>query len=88
MRIRLTDQSTCRVEGIIDDIYMLVQDSYVMTDFVVLNTSHSPKAPIIMDRPFLRIAKATIYAKTYDIRFNIDGKKEMFSFSPHETNKL
>jgi hypothetical protein len=48
MHVRLADQSTHRVEGILDDICMTVGGSYVTADFVVLDTDRSPKAPIIL----------------------------------------
>jgi hypothetical protein len=48
MHIRLMDHSTRRVKGIIDDICILVGNSYVMVDFMVLNTGHNPKVPIFL----------------------------------------
>lgn len=87
MCIRLVDHSTRQVEGIIDDIFILVRNSYVTADFMVLNTSRNPKVPIILGRPFLCTAKAIIYAETSDMRFNINENKEMFSFNPRKPNK-
>jgi hypothetical protein len=49
MHVQLADQSICRVEGIAYDIYVWVGCSYVPVDFVVLDTSHDPRAPIILD---------------------------------------
>lgn len=83
MSVGLVDQSTCQV-GLIDDIYLLVTDSYVAADFVVLDRGHNLEAPIILGRPFLSTTKATIYADTSDICFNIIGKEEGFSFKSHK----
>lgn len=60
MRVRFVDQSTHRVEGIIDDVYVLVGDSHMVTDFVVLDIRRDQTTPIILGRPFLRTTKATI----------------------------
>jgi hypothetical protein len=46
--VRLPDQSTRRVEGILDDICLTVGGCYVTVDFVVLDTDHNLKAPIIL----------------------------------------
>lgn len=40
MHLRFADRSTRHVEGIIDDIYVLVGDSYVAADFMVLDVGH------------------------------------------------
>jgi hypothetical protein len=80
MHVQLADQSICRVEGIADDIYVWVGCSYVPVDFVVLDTSHDPRAPIILGRPFLSTAKAIIYANSAKICFTIKDRKERLSF--------
>lgn len=86
MHVRHTDHSTRRVEGIADDICVLIGNSYVAVDFVVLNTRRDPEASIILGRPFLRTAKGTIYAATSDICFHINGK-ERFSFKTRFHNR-
>jgi hypothetical protein len=53
IHVRLADQSTRKVKGILDDICLIVAGNYITADFVVLDTGHSPKAPIILGRPFL-----------------------------------
>jgi len=82
MCVRLADQSTQRVEGILDEICMTIDGSYIIGDFVVLDTSHNPKAPIILGRPFLHTVKATIYVAATNMRFNINRRKRRFSFNP------
>jgi hypothetical protein len=46
---------------------------------MVLETGGDMRAPIILGRPFLSIAKAIIYVNTAKIHFTIKDKKE-FSF--------
>jgi len=47
---------------------------------VVLDASHDLKAPIILVRPFLHTAKATIHAESAKISFQIKDRVEKFSF--------
>jgi hypothetical protein len=57
-----------------------VGQSYVLVDFVVVDTGGDERAPIILGWPFLCIAKAIIYAEYAKIVFSIKDKKEKFSF--------
>ena len=54
--------------------------SYVLVDFVVLETGGDVRAPIILGRPLLSTAKAIIYADSAKICFTIKDRKEKFSF--------
>jgi hypothetical protein len=55
-----------------------VGSSYVLADFVVIETGGDEKSPIILGRPFLNTAGAIMYANTAKICFNIKGKRETF----------
>jgi hypothetical protein len=57
-----------------------VGQSYVLIDFVVVDTGADERAPIILGRPFLCTTKAIIYADHAKIVFFIKDKKEKFSF--------
>jgi hypothetical protein len=57
-----------------------VGQSYVLIDFVVLETGGDERTPIILGWPFLSTAKAIIYTDTVKIYFTIKDKKEKFSF--------
>ena len=50
-------------------------------DFVVLDTDHDLKAPIILEHPFLHTAKATIHAGSAKTSFQIKDRVEKFSFN-------
>jgi hypothetical protein len=60
-----------------------VGQSYVLVDFVVLETGGDVRAPIILGRPFLSTAKAIIYVNNAKICFTIKDKKEKFTFKNH-----
>ena len=70
----------CVIRKILEDIYVRVGQSYVPTDFVVIETGGDERAPIILGSPLLCTAKAIIYANNAKINFNIKGRKEMFTF--------
>jgi hypothetical protein len=57
-----------------------VGSSYVLADFVVIETGGDEKSSIILGRPFLNTAGAIMYANTTKICFNIKGKREIFFF--------
>jgi hypothetical protein len=48
IRLQLADQSFCYLKGIVEDAIIWVGQSYVPTDFVVLETGGDDRAPIIL----------------------------------------
>jgi len=78
--LRFVDRSTHWVEGIADNICDRIGHSYVLADFVVLDTGQNPNAPIILDRPFLHTSNATIYVGTTKVCFYLDQRIEQFPF--------
>jgi hypothetical protein len=60
-----------------------VGQSYVLVDFVVVETGGDERAPIILEWPFLCTTKAIIYAEHAKIIFSIKDKKQKFSFKEH-----
>jgi hypothetical protein len=83
MHLQLADQSICYPEGVLEEAVTRVGQSYVLVDFVVVDTGGEERAPIILARPFLCIAKAIIYAEHAKIVFSIKDKKKKFSFKEH-----
>jgi hypothetical protein len=80
MCLQLADQSLCYTKRILEDICVRVGSSYVLADFIVIDTGGDEKSSIILGRPFLNTAGAIIYANTGKICFNIKGKRETFFF--------
>jgi len=54
----------------------------VPVDFVELDMSPDSKVSIILGRPFLSIANAHIDVGKGEIKFNINGQEEHFTFKP------
>jgi len=80
MCLQLADQSLCYPIGIMEEICVRVGNSYVPTDFTVVNTGTNERSPIILGRPFLNTVGAMIYTSNAKITFNIKGNREAFSF--------
>jgi hypothetical protein len=74
MYLQLANQSLCYTKGILEDICVRVGNSYVLVDFIVIETGGDEKSPIILGRPFLNTTGAIMYANTAKICFNIKGK--------------
>jgi hypothetical protein len=48
IRLQLADQSLCYPKGILEDAIIQVGQSYVLIDFVVLETGGDERTPIIL----------------------------------------
>jgi len=57
-----------------------VGNSYVPTDFTLVNTGIDERLTIILGRPFLNTTGAIIFGSITKITFNIKGNREAFSF--------
>jgi hypothetical protein len=55
MCLQLVDLSLCYPHNILDDVCLGVGRSYMVADFVVVETRGSENAPIILGRPFLSL---------------------------------
>ena len=75
MCLHLADQILCYPKGILQDVWLVVGHSYVLADFVIVETGGNDKAPIILGRPLLSTTKAIIYADRAKICFTINGRK-------------
>jgi hypothetical protein len=82
LHLQLVDQSIRRPVGIAEDIPVRIRNSLVPMDFVVLEMDVCRQIPLVLWRPFLSIAGATIDAAVGIIKLNISGKEETFTFKP------
>jgi hypothetical protein len=80
MCLQLADQTLCYPKGVLEDAIIRVGQSYVLVDFVIVETGGDERATIILGRPFLCTMKAIIYAEHVKIVFTIKDKKDKFSF--------
>jgi len=77
---KLADRTLSFPKGILKNICIRVGTSYVLADFVVIETGADERSPIVVGRPFLNTSGAVIYTSAVKINFNIKGRKETFSF--------
>ena len=82
MCLQLADQSVCYPAGIAENIPVRIHDFFVPVDFVVLDMQEERKIPLILGRPFLNTANATINVGAGEIIFTINGPEERFAFMP------
>jgi hypothetical protein len=68
--------------GIAENIPIKIRDFFVPVDFVVLDMQPDSKVSVILGRPFLSTANAHIDVGAGEIRFNLNGKEERFTFKP------
>ena len=61
---------------------MKIQGYFIPVDFVVLDMETTEESPLILGQPFLSTVGAQIDVGAREIRFNINGKEEMFDFWP------
>jgi hypothetical protein len=67
------------------DIPVRIRNSFVPVDFMVLKIDVCRQIPLILGRPFLGTAEATIDVADGIIKLNISGKRETFTFKPKGT---
>ncbi|GJS37421.1 reverse transcriptase domain-containing protein [Tanacetum coccineum] len=60
MILELADQTISTPTGIAEDVFVKVGTFFLLADFVVVDYISDPRAPLILGRPFLRMARALI----------------------------
>ncbi|XP_052166297.1 uncharacterized protein LOC127783068 [Oryza glaberrima] len=82
MRLQLADSSVRYPVGIAEDVPIKVRDFFIPVDFVELEMELDKETPLILGRPFLSTAEASIDVGAGNIRFHINGKEQKFNFRP------
>jgi hypothetical protein len=80
--LQLVDQSIQHPVGIAEDIPVRIRNSFIPVDFVALKMDVCRQIPLILGRPFLSTARATIDVAAGIIKLNISEKDETFTFKP------
>nr|GEV06897.1 reverse transcriptase domain-containing protein [Tanacetum cinerariifolium] len=84
MTLELANRAICTPAGIARDVFILVGKFTFLGDFVIVDYESDPRVPIILGRPFLRIARALIdvYSEEMILR---DGDKRLTLNMRHDT---
>jgi hypothetical protein len=85
MHLQLVDQSIRHPVGITEDIPVRIRNSFVPVDFVVLKMDVCHQILLILRRPLLSCAGATIDVAAGIVKHNISGKEETLTFKPKGT---
>ena len=90
MCLQLADQSVHYPKGMAENVPVRIQNFLIPVDFVILDMEIDSKTPLILGRPFLSTADATIDVRARKVHLNINGKKETFAFKPkvEQCNKV
>jgi len=68
--------TTKRLEGIVTDVPVKIDDHFVHTDFQVIDMEEDEyDPPIILGRPFLSTVKAIIYIGTREVHMHFPSEK-------------
>ncbi|WVZ50245.1 hypothetical protein U9M48_001519 [Paspalum notatum var. saurae] len=89
MCLQLADQSVRYPEGVTENVPVRIRNFLIPVDFVVQDMEIDSKTPLILGRPFLSTADATIDVGAGKVHLNINGK-ETFAFKPkvEQCNKV
>nr|GEY54256.1 hypothetical protein [Tanacetum cinerariifolium] len=74
MVLELADRTISKPTGVAENVFVKVGKFYFLADFVVLDFIADPRVPLILGRPFLRIAHALIDVYEGEIILRHDKK--------------
>ncbi|GJU00908.1 reverse transcriptase domain-containing protein [Tanacetum coccineum] len=91
--LELADRSTTRPTGIVKDVFVRVGKFHFLADFVVVDYVFDPRVPLILERPFLRMARALIdvYGEELTLRVSYEaitfkvGNTSRYSYNDAES---
>jgi len=76
IQLQMADQTFQKVEGIVTDVPVKIDDHFVHIDFQVIDMGEDEyDPPIILWRPFLSTIKTIIYIGTGEVHMHFPSKK-------------
>ncbi|GJZ96780.1 reverse transcriptase domain-containing protein [Tanacetum coccineum] len=78
MIIELADRSTTSPSGIAEDVFVKIGKFHFPSDFVVVDYVVDPQVPLILGRPFLRMARALIDVYGEELNLRVDDEAITF----------
>ncbi|GKE19729.1 reverse transcriptase domain-containing protein [Tanacetum coccineum] len=85
MILELADRSTTSPSGIAKDVFVKVGKFHFPSDFIVVDYVVDPRVPLILGRPFLRMARAMIDVYGEQLTLRVDD--EAITFKIGETSR-
>nr|GEZ61474.1 hypothetical protein [Tanacetum cinerariifolium] len=83
--VDLVNQAICTPAGIARDVFVLVGKFTFPADFVIVNYESDPRVPLILGKPFLRIARALIDVHREEMIL-YDGDERLTLNMRHDTS--
>ncbi|GJZ18120.1 reverse transcriptase domain-containing protein [Tanacetum coccineum] len=81
MILKLADRSTTSPSGIAEDVFVKVGKFLFSADIVVVDYVVDPRVPLILGRPFLRMARALIDVYGEELTLRVDDESITFKVS-------
>ena len=78
--VQLVDSTMMFFEGVMENLLVKFRNTFIFTDFVVLDMEGDFGIPLILGRPFLRDASARIDVGSGKVGLRIMGKSMKFKF--------
>nr|GEW34996.1 reverse transcriptase domain-containing protein [Tanacetum cinerariifolium] len=85
MTLELVDRSISRSVGVAEDVYVKVGSFHFPADFVVVDFDADPRAPLILERSFLKTEKALIDMFKGELTLRVG--KEAITFNLDQTSR-
>ena len=80
IELALADHSTKQALGIVKDVIVKLDMTFVPVDFIIMDMGSNTTSPIILGRPFLRTSGAVIDCKEGNVKFQFPHKNPMEHF--------
>ncbi|GKF24792.1 reverse transcriptase domain-containing protein, partial [Tanacetum coccineum] len=78
MTLELANRSVVYSEGVAEDVFVKVGTFYFLADFVVVDYDVDPRVPLILERPFLRTARALIDVHGQELTLRVNDEAIKF----------
>ncbi|GKF59408.1 reverse transcriptase domain-containing protein, partial [Tanacetum coccineum] len=75
---RTLDRSVAHPKGVAEDVFVKVGKFYFSADFVVVDYDVDPRVPLILGRPFLRMARALIDIHSEELTLRVNDEAITF----------
>ncbi|GJY31301.1 reverse transcriptase domain-containing protein [Tanacetum coccineum] len=79
MTLELANRSVAYSVGIVEDVFVQVGKFTFPTDFVIFYYNIDPRVPLILGRPFLRMAHALVDVHGEELTLKVDDEKLTFN---------
>jgi hypothetical protein len=81
------DQSSRKPEGLAKDILVRIHDTYISTDFVVLDMGQREEVLLLLGRPFLNTTNTVLLVESGHACFHIHGQTIRCPFNGFDMHK-